>query len=219
MNNAKIIKKVLPLLRENESIVDIPKKCIWNFLYIYIIAVVVFISLLNLNIYCETFREFWDFVLKYNLAEFYVDDIWFFINLIAPIILFIISLAILFFLPYVFCYEKIVITNERLIIFSFLGLKIIEKVDICPAPPNFLFDLENRLSLENNDIFSMIYKSITTVLVSCAIKRNIKNSSITYDTGLDKLWIRSVVIKTVSSGDYTIAFYNYKDICEKIGYR
>ena len=215
MNNEEIIKKVFPLLRENETIVDIPKKCIGNFLCVLIAYAIIFILGLKLIMYYEVFSNFIDFLNTYNFSDFYFNDIWFFVKLIGPAIpLFLIFLSLIF-LPITFYWEKIVVTTERLIIFSLLGVNIVEKKDIYSPIPFASYDSS---FLDKKEILEQIPSFILNSLTKENLDKIRKNAGITYDTGLSSLLIKNVLIKTFSSGSYTVAFYDYRNIRKLLGF-
>ncbi len=215
MNNAEIIKKVFPLLRENETIVDIPKKCVGNFLCVLVAYAIIFVLALKLIMYFEVFSNFINFLNTYNFADFYFNDIWFFVKLIGPAIPLLLIFFSLIFLPITFCLEKIVVTTERLIIFSLLGVKIVEKKDIYSPIPFASYD-SNFLDKKE------ILHQVPAFMLNCLTKQNLdkirKNAGITYDMALNSLLIKNVLIKTVSSEDYTVAFYDYRTIRKILGF-
>lgn len=101
MNNENILKKVFPLLRENEQVLDIPKKCKWNFIIHFIIQLALIIGFLR------------SLIQNGNSNPLFVP---------CSIVLFVFIL-ILCVTVASFLYHYIVITNQRLIVL-FLNKKV-----------------------------------------------------------------------------------------------
>lgn len=110
MKNIKILKKVVPLLRENEEIVSIPeknKKDLFSCIFLCIFSIFISIVLLCLSI--SSFPSS---------------------TTIIPNITAIIFLIIFYLMVIHICNKSVVITNQRLIYFTLFNTICIEKENI-----------------------------------------------------------------------------------------
>ena len=94
MNNERLLKKLIPLLRKNEELLDIPKKCKWNFVFHFVVQL-----------------AFALFALVRMMPDYMSDPSY---PLICVVFLITILIMCISFISFFFDY--IVITNQRLIV-------------------------------------------------------------------------------------------------------
>ena len=94
MENVEVLKKVVPLLLEGEEVIDIPKKCKWNFLF--------------------HFSWLFAFIICFLRVLIQNDNLG--ILLFPFVVLFFVFILIFCSTVSSFLFHRIVITNQRLIV-------------------------------------------------------------------------------------------------------
>lgn len=195
MSNVKLLKRIIPLLREGEELRDIPKKCVGNFLYIFVSFFFIFLLLeiaswsLLTDIVLEGLKGF-------SFSDFVIGDLCLFFGLLMSFVAFFAAFLPLYYTLKTFFTDKIVFTNQRLLIVHHSKIDSIELEEISPLM--YVNEPEDML----NKFLSIF---VSTRGYDC-------------DYNLDKLWVRNVKIITKDNRRFVVPFYHprkiYKGICE-----